>query len=415
MAKGPATGEVLSTRALNRALLARQHLLERAPRSPLEAVEHLVGMQSQSPQAPYVGLWSRIAAFDPLALSAALDDRRVVRMGSLRGTLHLVSAADAPRLRALSQPVFDRHQTTGAFGRALDGVDRVELEARTRALLEDGPLTFAQLGDLLEPHFPGRDREALTIGARAVVPLVQVPPRGLWGRSGAAAHVAADEWLAPTAATGRPVSREQGRPASEPASPEPGSPDDLAALLRRYLAAFGPASVKDAQKWSGRTRLGPIVERLRPDLVSFRDEHGVELLDLPDAPRPDPDAPAPVRFVTEFDNLLLSHADRSRILSEPQRRRVMSVNGIVLGTVLVDGVIAATWAVDRAPGVPRGSDAVTGAATVVVRPFVRLARGDRAELEAEGHRLAALLASANGDEPDTGSGGDLRLLPPEPL
>jgi hypothetical protein len=345
---------------LNRALLARQGLIEPTRWTVLETVERLVGLQAQDPQAPYYGLWSRIEGFDPEALSQLLLDRAVVRVALQRATIHLVSARDALALRPLLQELIERATAT-TWGAGIAGVDRDALAAAGRALVDEEPRTFAQLGALLGERWPEADPKALAQHVRALVSLVQVPPRGLWGRGGAAAHTSADAWLAGvTEAPARSL-------------------DDL---VRRYLAAFGPATVQDVQKWSGLTRVAPVVERLRPELVSFSDEAGRELLDLPDAPRPDPDTPIALRLVAPFDNILLSHVDTTRVLPAEHRGRVMTQNGLVSGTVLVDGFVQAGWKVQQA----------RGTATLAVTPYGKMNKKTEAALRREGERLLAFAA-----------------------
>jgi hypothetical protein len=201
---------------------------------------------------------------------------------------------------------------------------------------------------------------------RTRVALVQVPPRGLWGRSGPSAHTSAPSWL--------------GRS-------HPDAPATAEALAVRYLAAFGPATVADMQKWSGLTRLREPVERLGRSLVTFRDEGGAELYDLPDAPRPDPDAPSAARLLAGFDNVLLSHADRSRILGEVDPKVVMTPNGLVLGAVLLDGFVAGSWQLSRG----RTGKTPTGA-HLVIRTLRKVRPADRTELAAEGRSLLAFAA-----------------------
>ena len=246
-------------------------------------------MQAQTPHTAYVGLWTRLEGFRGDDLSTLLLDRSVVRMALMRGTIHLVTAADAWGLRPLVQPVMDRVQKS-QFGKRLAGVDLDEVVAMGRAFVDEQPRTFKALGDHLLTRWPDRDRFGLEQAVRTGVPLVQVPPRGLWGRSGPIAHTSIEAWL------GEP-------PADLPT---------IDAVLMRYVAAFGPVSVMDAQAWCGLTKLGEVFERLRPSLITFRDEGGRELFDLPDAPRPDPETPAPPRFLYDFENMLLSYADRSR-------------------------------------------------------------------------------------------------------
>jgi hypothetical protein len=364
--------DTLTARALNRALLDRQLLLRReplpgatGPRADrvIETVEHLVGLQAQAPFPPYYGLWSRLDGFRPGDLSSLILERRVVRIGLMRGTIHLVSADDCLRLRPVLQPVLERGLRAN-FGRQLTGVDRAALAAAGRVLVEDRPMTFSELGAALSPQWPGHPPNALAQGVRALVPLVQVPPRGVWGQSGQAAHTSAESWL--------------GRPLDAAASAEQ--------VVTRYLAAFGPATVADAQAWSGLTRLRDVIEPLRPRMRTFRDEHGRELFDLPDAPRPDPDTPVPVRLVAEFDNLILSHADRARVISEPDRQRLYSRNGIFPGTVLIDGFVRGMWRVTTARGV----------ATLAIELF-READGDRDAVAAEGERLLEFAAPRSPD------------------
>ena len=364
--------DTLTARALNRALLDRQLLLRReplpgatGPRADrvIETVEHLVGLQAQAPFPPYYGLWSRLDGFLPGDLSSLILERRVVRIGLMRGTIHLVSADDCLRLRPVLQPVLERGLRAN-FGRQLTGVDRAALAAAGRVLVEDRPMTFSELGAALSPQWPGHPAAALAQCVRGLVPLVQVPPRAVWGKAGQAAHTSAEAWL--------------GRPLAASASPDQ--------VVLRYLAAFGPATVADAQAWSGLTGLREVVGRLEPWLRTFRDEQGRELFDLPDAPRPDPDTPAPVRLVAEFDNLILSHADRARVISEPDRQRLYSKNGIFPGTVLIDGFVRGMWRVTTARGV----------AALAIELF-READGDRDAVAAEGERLLEFAAPGTPD------------------
>jgi hypothetical protein len=269
------------------------------------------------------------------------------------------------------QPVIDRElQSNPARRAALEGVELRALATAGRAAVEREPLTAAQLGMVLSESWPGRDPASLAYATRILVPLVQVPPRGLWGASGQARCTSVEAW------TGRPV-------ATRP------DPDEL---VLRYLAAFGPASVNDVQAWSGLTRLNEIVERLRSGLRTFRGDDGAELFDLPNAPRPDPDIPVPVRFLPEFDNALVSHANRSRIVSDEHRRRLAARNGMVPGTVLVDGYVRAAWKIRRA----------RGRSDLEVIPFDRLSKRRAAAVRAEANRL--LRWASAGAEP-----GEVRM------
>jgi hypothetical protein len=348
--------EVLGVRALNRAFLERQMLLRRRKLSAAEALEHLVGMQAQAPNPPYIGMWTRLEDFHPGELASLISDRCAVRIALMRNTIHLVTAHDCLALRPLVQPIFDRDlRANYSHGGNIKGIDLDALTAAGRALLDEKPRTGKDLGALLAERWPDRNPASLAHAVRGRVPLVQVPPRGIWGESGPAAHATAESWL------GRPL-----------------NPDlSLGEMVTRYLGAFGPATIMDTQAWSGLTRLRNVFERLRPHLRTFRDERGKELFDLPDAPRPDPEIPAPVRFLPEFDNATLSHADRARIISDDHRKVISSKNGMVPATVLVDGFVRGTWKVERTKKM----------AGLVIEPFEPLSRENRDALAEEGERL----------------------------
>jgi hypothetical protein len=374
---------VLSRRALNRALLSRQLLLDRVDlpdeagrrrATVIRAIEHLVGLQAQAPFPPYYGLWSRLGGFRPEDLAALLTDRRAVRIALMRGTIHLVSARDCLPLRRLVQPVLERG-LRGAFGKQLAGVDPAAVAAAGRELVESEPMTFSQLGDALAGHWPDQPPAALAQAVRAYVPLVQVPPRAVWGRAGQSAHTSAEHWLG--------LAAEQ-----DPADPER---DTLAGLVTRYLAAFGPATARDVAAWSGLTGLRAVMDQLRPSLVTFRDEQGAELFDLPSAPRPGEEAPAPVRLAAEFDNLLLSHADRSRVIQAENLKRFYTINGIFPGAVLIDGFVAGMWRLAR----------TKSTATLTVELFG--STRERAQVAREAERMLAFCAS--------GASHDIRFAP----
>ncbi|GAA3774202.1 hypothetical protein GCM10022403_006500 [Streptomyces coacervatus] len=412
-----ATAPVLGTRALNRATLDRQLLLRRSPLTAEAAVGHLLGLQAQNVKPPYYALAARLDGFTPEDLSGPMADRRVVRIVTMRSTIHTHTADDCRTLRPLVQPARDRELTN--FRKGLEGVDLERLAALARELVEAEPRTMKQLREALQAEWPDVDPQALGIAARCKLPLVQVTPRGLWGRSGQVALTTAEHWLgrgpadssatptatastaaSPTAASPTPtaVTATAPMPAATvpttptsaatvptapmpaptvPTAPAPGTPSAEAApspdaTVLRYLAAFGPASVKDMQTWAGLTRLRDAFERLRPQLVTFRDENGVELFDLPDAARPDAETPAPPRFLPEFDNLLLSHADRTRVVP-PEYWGRSWVGNQAHCTFLVDGFLAGVWKL--------------GEGAVVVEPFGGLTRAQRADVVDEGARM----------------------------
>jgi hypothetical protein len=364
--------DVLSDRALNRATLARQLLLERSPMAPMDAVEHLVGLQAQNPLDPYLALWSRLDALDPHEVGRLLEARALVRIVVMRGTIHLVTADDALVLRPLTQPVLDmeiaRHSE---FAPELADVDLGPVMAFAGPLLAETPMAGPALRAALAERFPDLHAAALAYACRCVLPLVQVPPRGVWGKTLQVTLTPLEAWV------GRPVGADA-------------SIDDA---VLRYLAAFGPATVADVATWSRLTGLNEVVERLRPRLRTFTDQKGRELVDLPDAPRPDPDTPAPVRYLPEYDNVLLSHADRSRFaaLGEGLAR----TQGSMQGTVLVDGLVQAIWRVEV--------DKPTGRATAIVE-HLKLPKRALGALGAEGARTIRFW------RPDA-SDWDVRLRP----
>lgn len=351
------TAPVLSTRALNRATLDRQLLLRRsAGLSVASAVAHLIGLQAQNVKPPYYALAARLEGFDPEDLSGLLAARDLVRIVTMRSTIHLHTADDALTLRPLVQGARDRE--LHAFRKGLTGVDLGELASLARAAVEEEPRTMKQLREVLLPRWPDADPQSLAVAARCSLPLVQVTPRGLWRRSGQVALTTAEHWL--------------GRPSDPVPAPD--------ATVLRYLAAFGPASVKDMQTWAGLTRLREAFERLRPQLRTFRDESGVELFDLPDAPRPDADTPAPARLLPEFDNLLLSHADRSRVVPPEYKGRTWKGN-FAYSVFLVDGFLAGVWRIEEGAGEAKDS------AVLTFEAFGTLTKAQRGELTDEAERL----------------------------
>ncbi|WP_405900623.1 winged helix DNA-binding domain-containing protein [Streptomyces sp. NBC_00727] len=361
---GAAPAPVLTTRALSRATLERQLLLKRAAMSPRDAVSHLVGLQAQNTKPPYYQLLARLQGFRPAALSTLMESREVVRIVTLRSTIHTHTAEDALTLRPLVQPARDRE--LGIFRKRLTGVDLDRLRELSRAYVEETPRTPKEVRTRLLTEWPDADPQALSTAARCLLPLVQVTPRGLWGVSGGVALTTAERWL--------------GREGEEAT--------DIEDAVLRYLGAFGPASVKDMQTWAGLTRLKEVFERLRPRLVTFRDEHGVELFDLPDAPRPAEDTPAPPRFLPEFDNVLLGHADRTRVIPAPLK----GLNGVgnqVYGSVLVDGFFAAVWRLDTPRDAP---------AAVTVQELRPLTAAERDAVTQEAADLIAAMTRATGHD-----------------
>ncbi|HEV7760782.1 MAG TPA: winged helix DNA-binding domain-containing protein [Acidimicrobiales bacterium] len=360
-------GDVLSLRALGRATLARQLLLERGRRTAAEVIEHLVGMQAQAPDAPYVGLWNRIDGFTAGELVTLIEQRAAVRIHVMRSTVHLVTTRDARWLRPLTDSVIRRSFMGQGFPRDLEGVDLDQVVAAARVLLDEQPRTRAALGRALTETWPDHDPGALSYVASYLLPVVQIPPRGLWQQRGTATWAVAETWI------GQPFA-----PVTER------SLDDL---VLRYLAAFGPASVRDVQQWSGLSRLREVTDRLGDRggrLRRFRDEDGRELLDLPDAPRPDPETPAPPRFLPEYDNLLLSHDDRRRVNPDGRRVPLPPGNGGSGGMLLVDGVYRADWKITRS----RDGDE----ATLAVEPFTGLNAADRTAIADEGQKLLDFVA-----------------------
>ena len=350
----------ITLRSLNRATLARQLLLEREKITVRDAVERLMGLQAQWPRPPFVGLWSRIDAFQREDLAGARRRRELVRATMMRGTLHVVSARDFQRLRPAIQPVLTRGMKSILRDRAT-ALDVPALVAAARAFFEEEPRTFTELRDHLMTLHPAGDERAMGFAVRTHLPLVQLPTAATWAFPADADFAVAEAFL--------------GAPLGKDASP--------GALVLRYLAAFGPATVADAQAWSGLQGLREVMEALRPSLVTLRDERGRELFDLPDAPRPDEDTVAPIRLLPEFDNLIVSRAD-ARFVSDEHRKSIFLSALRVLPTVLIDGFAAATWKTERKKA----------AATLVITPFAALTKPIRGAVEEE---ASALLRFLEGD------------------
>ncbi|WP_433464287.1 winged helix DNA-binding domain-containing protein [Spirillospora sp. CA-128828] len=329
----------LDRRKLNRAALERQLLLKRSGMSALEAVERLVAVQAQETNMPYIGLWTRLDGFRREDLTDLLYDRSAVRGSILRGTQHMAAAADYLWVRPLVQESLLRGRRA-AFGGVTKDWDLDELAAEARRLLAGRILTRPQLARALAERWPGRDLQALGWSSQALLSVVHPPPSGTWNTGGATPFALADEWI------GRPLRKE--------------TPDHL---IRRYLAAFGPASVKDFQMWSGMRRMDAAFDDLRPSLQTYRDEDGAELFDLPGMPLPDADVPAPVRFLPAFDNLILAYADRSRMMTD-ERRKAVCVGSLTHPALLVDGRVHGLWTLKH--------DRKAGHATLTIELFAAL-------------------------------------------
>lgn len=346
---------ILTLRELNRATLARQLLLERATLAPLAAIKQLAGLQGQLSNPPYMGLWSRLHAFQRADLTHLLEQRQVVRTSMMRRTLHLTSAEDYMLFRPALQSLHIRTLAAYLSKQQAGSLAMEHVVAEMQAYLQEKPRTNVDLRVKLAESMPDMG-ERLLYMVRVYLPLIQVFPGGVWGVGGSPAYTEASTWL------GRAF-----------ASPDEG----LRALIRSYLAAFGPASAKDMQIWSGLSRLQPVVNALKSELLTFRDEQGRELFDLPGAPLPSADVPAPVRFIPDFDNLVLAHDNRQRIISDTYRPYVFPGNSSVLPTFLVDGFVRGIWHIERN----------TGSAKLLIQPFEQLSNATRQELRAEGERL----------------------------
>ncbi len=351
---------VMTNRARNRALLARQHLIERSAMSVEQMVEHLVGMQAQEPRDPYVALWSRVKDFEPHALERLLLDRGVVRLPVMRTTLHLVTARDTLVLWPMSQPILARVFNSTAWGKALraENADLDAIVDEGAALLAERPQTSSELKAALAERFPGHDPAAMTQAVHYRAPVVQVPPRGMWTQSGRATWTTLEAWLGAAPAVVRDTEIDQ--------------------IVLRYIGAFGPANAADITTWSGLTQTRTILDRLRPQLVVFHDERGRELFDLPDAPRPDPDTPVPPRFFPIYDNLGLSHKDRSHVTPDLP---LGTLDGWI-GTFSVDGYLRGQWDVVQA----------RDEAVAEIAPLAELSPTEAAAVEAEALGLLRMRA-----------------------
>jgi hypothetical protein len=357
--------DTLTDRALNRSTLARQLLLKRAVLTPVAAVERLAGMQAQLARPPFVGLWTRLATFERGQLIRAIEQREIVRGTVMRGTIHLLSRRDFLAMRPAIQPVLTRGRDT-ILKRWIKTIDGEALLLAARTHFASSPCTFAALREHLLTRFPSLNERAMGYFVRMELPLVQVPGRGdAWAYPSAASFTIAESWL------GTPI----------------GDGEGAAGLVLRYLGAFGPASVADFQVWSGLRGAKPVFETLRSRLRTFRDARGRELFDLPKAPRLEGGEEAPIRFLPDYDNLVMAYDERSRIIARDHRPLVFTRNLQIPATFLVDGVVAGTWRVERNARTAR----------LLLRPFGRLNKTTQRGLEHEGEPLLKFV------EPDAGS------------
>lgn len=341
--------KVLTNRELNRATLARQMLLARGDRGIVETVEWLLGQQAQQTHDPYIGLWSRLSGFRHEALTSLIVDRTLSRATTMRGTLHLHTTDDLMGIRALVQP-FLRSAWLSGFRKRFAGNDEVAVLALARKLIDEKPVTAGELGKALKAVFPTADPLSMTTLLQSSDTLIQIPPTRIWGSGHAPLLTRIQNWL--PAPYERPLARET--------------------LVRRYLAAYGPAQVADIQSWSRLTKLSEVFEGLGDELVRFENDEGKLLYDLAEAPRPDADTPAPVRFMPLYDNAFLGFEDRRRFML-PGRRADFLTDA--KPPVVIDGLIAGGWAIE----------AKKKQARLVVTPFRKLLKREIAEVEREGH------------------------------
>ncbi|MDQ3010544.1 MAG: winged helix DNA-binding domain-containing protein [Acidobacteriota bacterium] len=350
---------ILKLRELNRATLARQMLLERETLAVPAAIERLVGLQAQLASAPYVGLWTRLKDFTREDMAKLIEDRTIIKATLMRGTLHLFTAEDYLRFRTTMQALLEAGAgaITKQFGAEFN-LEKLLIEARK--FIAAKPRTFAEISEMVSELMPGVEVGPLRYSVRTHLPLVQVPIPTGWSYSSKPEFTLAESWI------------------GQKISPK----DNLPELVKRYLAAFGPASVTDAQTWLG-MKLKDTFEKLRPELQSYRDEGRRELFDLPDVKLPAEDVPAPVRFLPEFDNLLLSHSNRTRVVANEYQSKVYLPALRVAATILVDGFVRGAWKIEK----------TKTAATLVITPFEKLTKKDRTALAEEGERLLRFIES----------------------
>lgn len=340
---------VLTLRTLNRAALARQMLLEREKVSPLVAIERIAGMQAQVPKPPFLGIWSRVASFDREDLRKLIAQKKVIRATMMRGTLHLLSAKDFLAWRKAMQPMLDEGRQS--IAKDAMTIDVESLAAKAKAFFDEEPRPFEALREHLGALFPETNARLMAYTVRMHLPLVMVPDESTWSWPSDSSFAVAETYL------GKSLGKSS-------------SPNDL---VLRYLAAFGPATPADFQSWSGLKGARAIFEELRPKLVTHHDERKRELFDIPGAPLPDEDTPAPVRLLPDYDSARLGWADRKRIIADEHLPLVATKNLRVPATFLVDGYVAGMWSIVKKK--------------FVITPFGKLAKKDRDAVEAEGDAL----------------------------
>ncbi|GAA3948338.1 winged helix DNA-binding domain-containing protein [Gordonia caeni] len=357
--------ETITAAQWNRTLLQRQHLLDRVDEDAVEVIDRCVGLQAQDPQAPFFALWSRIADFDPAEVDDLLTDRELVRMPLQRGTVFLMDALDARWIRRAVQPVHDTALARTHLPQ-LGGIDADQVLAHAAALFagsdgEAAGVPGARLRTTLAQTWPDVPAEALTAVARARLPLVQTPPRGLWGRGGAPVLQILDRWIGPgdPAVVGDEACRD---------------------LIRMYLRGYGPASAAAIATWSGLTGLGPLLAAMEADweLVKLAAPDGRELFDLDGLEIASGREPAPVRLIAPYDGVLVANADRDRVADREVYRATVTPNGRSPGFILVDGYLAGTW---RLAG-----------GEVELTELTDLTPAQRTGVEREAARLAAFAA-----------------------
>lgn len=345
---------VITHRELNRALLARQLLLERSPLAVLPAIDQIGGQHAQIPSAPYIGLWSRLATFDRDDLAREIDNRSVVKATLMRGTLHFMTRTDFLHLRGSMKSVLHHFSDWLIQDRGVSIPIEEILDVGRNFLSE--PRTFAEISKMFTERYPDVDVAALRQAVRMRLPLVQTPvDNKRWSFPGSPRWVMAEDWL------GTPIPDH----------------DNLRDLFWRYLAAFGPATIADFQTWSGLTSMKDRIEPFKANLVIYADEKGRELLDLPDAPIPAADTPAPIRLIGDLDNVIFGHAERDRVLANEHRMTVLKINATGNKTVLVDGFVRAMWDVEVRKKI----------ATLTIQPLEKITKANQKQIIAEAERI----------------------------